>query len=78
MRQASEKRDRPIEEEAVMEASWVAGGGGRQNETKMSHRDQEQERKRERRKGKSFLDDCASVAGLCGAARELTALVTAG
>jgi len=42
MRQASKKRDRPIE--AVMEASWVAGGGGRQNETKMSHRDQERGR----------------------------------
>lgn len=67
-----------LREEAVMEASWVAGGGGRQNETKMSHRDQEQERKRDRRKGKSFLDDCPSVAGLCGAARELTSLVTAG
>lgn len=68
----------PLREEAVMEASWVAGGGGRQNETKMSHRDQEQERKRERMKGKWFLDDCASAAGLCGAARELTVRVTAG
>jgi len=44
MRQASKREIDPLREEAVMEASWVAGGGGRQNETKMSHRDQERGR----------------------------------
>lgn len=45
MRKEKEGRDRVVREEE--EERWVVKGGGRQNETKMSHTEQQREKEGE-------------------------------